>query len=90
MFIIKFPYCGERDHSEFSYCGESHLVRPKQPTELSDDQWAEYLFMRKNIKGLQYERWNHSHGCRRWFNAARDASHDKIHSVYKIGEKPNK
>ena len=50
MFIIKCPYCGERDHSEFSYGGEAHLVRPKQPTELSDDQWAEYLFMRKNIK----------------------------------------
>ena len=89
MFIIKCPYCGERDHSEFSYGGEAHLVRPKQPTELSDDQWAEYLFMRKNIKGLQYERWNHSHGCRRWFNVARDTSNDKINSVYKIGEKPN-
>ena len=49
MFIIKCPYCGERDHIEFSYGGEAHLVRPKQPTELSDDQWAEYLFMRKNI-----------------------------------------
>ena len=56
MFIIKCPYCGDRDHSEFSYGGEAHRVRPKQPTELSDAQWAEYLFMRKNIKGLQYER----------------------------------
>jgi len=53
MFIIKCPYCGDRDHSEFSYGGEAHIVRPKLPTELSDDQWAEYLFMRKNIKGLQ-------------------------------------
>ena len=52
MFIIKCPYCGDRDHSEFSYGGEAHIVRPKQPTELSDDQWAEYLFTRKNIKGL--------------------------------------
>jgi len=42
--------------------------------------------MRKNIKGLQYERWNHSHGCRRWFNMSRDTSNDKIHSVYKMGE----
>jgi len=74
MFIIKCPYCGDRDHSEFNYGGEAHIVRPKQPTELSDDQWAEYLFMRKNIKGLQYERWNHTHGCRRWFNMARDTS----------------
>ena len=68
MFIIKCPYCGDRDHGEFSYGGEAHIVRPKQPTELSDDQWAEYLFMRKNIKGVQFERWNHVHGCRKWFN----------------------
>ena len=68
--------------------GEAHIVRPKQPTELSDDQWAEFLFMRKNIKGVQFERWNHSHGCRKWFNVVRDTSNDKIHSVYKMGEKP--
>jgi len=33
MFIFKCPYCGNRDHSEFSYGGEAHIVRPKQPTE---------------------------------------------------------
>jgi len=55
MFIINCPYCGERDQSEFKAGGEAHIERPKQPTELSDDEWAEYLFMRKNIKGVQYE-----------------------------------
>ena len=55
MFLINCPYCGERDQSEFSAGGEAHIVRPKQPTELSDDQWAEYLFMRKNIKGVKFE-----------------------------------
>ena len=59
MFIINCPYCGERDQSEFKAGGEAHIERPKQPTELSDDEWAEYLFMRKNIKGDQFERWNH-------------------------------
>ena len=68
MFIINCPYCGEREQSEFKAGGEAHIVRPKQPTELSDDQWAEYLFMRKNIKGVQFERWVHTHGCRKWFN----------------------
>ena len=43
MFIINCPYCGERDQSEFTAGGEAHIVRPKHPTELSDDQWAEYL-----------------------------------------------
>ena len=63
MFIINCPYCGERDQQEFKAGGEAHIERPKQPTELSDDEWAEYLFMRKNIKGVQFERWNHAHGC---------------------------
>ena len=46
MFIINCPYCGERDQSEFKAGGEAHIERPKHPTELSDDQWAEYLFNR--------------------------------------------
>ena len=50
MFIINCPYCGEREQSEFKAGGEAHIVRPKQPTELSDDEWAEYLFMRKILK----------------------------------------
>ena len=43
MFVINCPYCGEREQSEFKAGGEAHITRPKQPTELSDDQWAEYL-----------------------------------------------
>ena len=86
MFLINCPYCGERDQSEFSAGGEAHIVRPKQPTELSDDQWAEYLFMRKNIKGVQFERWNHSNGCRRWFNVVRNTATDEILKVYNMGE----
>ena len=35
MFLINCPYCGERDQSEFSAGGEAHIVRPKQPAELS-------------------------------------------------------
>ena len=38
MFIINCPYCGERDQTEFSCGGEAHIERPKQPTELSDDE----------------------------------------------------
>ena len=53
MFIIDCPWCGKRDQSEFNCGGEAHIVRPKNPPDLSDDQWADYLFMRKNIKGIQ-------------------------------------
>ena len=55
---------------------------------MSDEDWAEYVFLRPNTKGILLERWVHSHGCRRWFNVARDTLTYKIHAVYKMGEKP--
>ena len=51
MLLINCPYCGEREQEEFSCGGEAHIERPKNPPELSDDQWADYLFLRQNIKG---------------------------------------
>ena len=88
MFLINCPFCGERDQSEFTSGGEAHIIRPKQPTELSDDEWAEFLFMRKNIKGIQFERWNHLYGCRQWFNLVRNTATDEILKVYNMGQKP--
>jgi heterotetrameric sarcosine oxidase delta subunit len=53
--------------------GEAHIVRPPEPQAASDQQWGEYLYFRKNVKGMQLERWFHAYGCRRWFNVARDS-----------------
>jgi heterotetrameric sarcosine oxidase delta subunit len=88
MLLINCPYCGERDQSEFNCGGEAHIVRPKNPTDLDDNQWADYLFMRKNTKGIHFERWNHSNGCRRWFNVARNTTTDQILKIYNMGELP--
>jgi len=52
MFLITCPFCGEREQSEFKAGGEAHIERPKQPAELSDNEWAEYLFMRKISKAF--------------------------------------
>ena len=70
MFLITCPFCGEREETEFSYGHEAHIARPENPENLSDAEWADYLFMRKNTKGVHLERWVHTAGCRRWFNAA--------------------
>ena len=88
MLNIKCPYCGFRDESEFSCGGEAHIIRPGYEIKLTDEEWAEYLFMRINPKGNFNERWFHAHGCRKWFNIIRDTSNDKIQAVYKMGEKP--
>ena len=86
MLLIKCPWCGERDESEFSYAGEAHIARPLETEKLSDEEWANYLFLRKNIKGLHREQWNHASGCRRYFNVERNTVSYKISGSYKIGE----
>jgi heterotetrameric sarcosine oxidase delta subunit len=88
MLQITCPWCGPRDETEFSYGGEAHIARPEHPERLSDEQWADYLFMRTNPRGLHRERWCHSFGCRRWFNVERDTVSYRIVSVYKVGEHP--
>ena len=88
MLLIPCPWCGSRDETEFTCGGEAHIARPKQPQALDDEAWAEYLFMRKNPKGVRFERWWHSHGCRRWFNVARHTVSDEILAVYRMGEAP--
>ncbi len=87
MLLISCPYCGERPEVEFRYAGAAHIARPRDPSQIDDRQWAEYLYFRSNLKGIQFERWHHIHGCGRFFNAARDSATDKFTVTYKIGEK---
>ena len=89
MLRIPCPYCGTRDQDEFKFGGESHITRPEHPEQASDAEWAEYLFYRKNPKGVHFERWLHSFGCRQWFNLARDTVTHEIIEVYMMGEKPS-
>jgi sarcosine oxidase subunit delta len=86
MLLIHCPYCGARPEIEFRYGGEAHIARPPDPSALSDEQWTEFLFLRANRKGVHAERWRHTHGCGRFFNALRDTVTDKFVSSYKIGD----
>lgn len=88
MLLITCPYCGARPELEFRCGGEAHIARPADPSALDDDAWATFLFTRGNTKGVHAERWNHAHGCQRWFNALRDTVSDRILETYKMGEKP--
>ena len=88
MLLIDCPYCGPRAEIEFQFGGEAHIARPDDPTALSDEEWADFLFMRGNPKGVVLERWMHAAGCRRWFNVARDTATYRILAVYKAGDPP--
>ena len=86
MLLIDCPHCGPRDEVEFHYGGQAHVAYPEDPAALSDREWAEYLFYRENPKGLYAERWQHSVGCRKWFNAVRDTATYEFLAVYRMGE----
>jgi len=88
MLLISCPWCGARAEVEFSYGGQAHVAYPQDPHALTDEEWAQYLFVRDNPKGLFLERWVHSQGCRRWFNMARHTVTHEITAVYKPGELP--
>ena len=86
MLLIPCPYCGERDETEFSYGGEAGIARPVQPATLTDEQWADYLFMRNNPRGVWKELWSHAAGCRRWFTVERDTYTSRILSAVPMGQ----
>ena len=86
MLLIECPWCGERDETEFQCVGEAHIARPLETEKLSDEEWADYLFMRTNPKGVHREQWLHAAGCRRFFNVERDTVSYRINGSYKIGE----
>jgi sarcosine oxidase subunit delta len=86
MLLIDCPYCGQRPESEFTYGGEAHIARPPDPSALDDAAWTEFLYLRHNPKGPHAERWRHTHGCARFFNAVRDTRTDHFLATYKTGE----
>lgn len=87
MLHIYCPYCEEhREEDEFHYAGQAHIARPDDPDNTTDETWGDYLFFRKNPRGLHKEMWVHSAGCRQYFNAVRNTVTYEIHETYKIGE----
>jgi heterotetrameric sarcosine oxidase delta subunit len=85
MLRIPCPWCGPREEIEFRYGGQAHLAYPDNPGSLSDAEWADFLFMRDNPKGVWAERWMHNAGCRRWFNVVRSTVDHRISASYPMG-----
>ena len=82
MLQLTCPWCGPRDETEYHYGGQAHVPYPEDPSALSDEEWAQYLFFRDNPKGPFAERWSHSTGCRRWFNVVRDTRSYEVLATY--------
>ncbi len=87
MKRIDCPWCGARDENEFTWGGEAHIARP-DPATCSDTQWRDYLFMRRNPRGVHHERWCHTCGGGQWFHLARDTVTHRVERAYAIDEGP--
>lgn len=87
MFLIYCPHCEEhREEEEFHASGQAHLARPTDPDACSDKEWGEFLYFRKNPRGLHQELWQHTAGCRKFFNITRNTVSYEILETYKVGE----
>lgn len=81
MIQINCPNCGKRNQTEFKYGGE-YNPRPSNPLETSDQEWADYVYMRDNKWGVQKEWWYHRQGCGLWFIAERHTRTNEVIATY--------
>lgn len=79
MIRIDCPFCGLRDHSEFTYGKDASITYPELDASMED--WVKAVFERENMDGVVLETWHHNNGCRMWLVVERDTITHEIHSV---------
>jgi heterotetrameric sarcosine oxidase delta subunit len=83
MLLIRCPWCGERDHTEFMYGGDAKATRPAE--DASERDWVDYVYFRDNVRGPHHELWHHVQGCRQWLRVVRDTMTHAITEVTLAG-----
>ncbi len=83
--LIRCPWCGERDLSEFYYGGDATLKRPAE--DAGPKAWHDYVYLRDNPKGPHRELWQHSAGCREFLVVTRDTLTHAIGDVRPVTRK---
>lgn len=88
MLLIKCPYCNEvRHEEEYAYLDEAFIFRPENMDAITDQELSDYLYNRSNPRGIIFEQWQHTVGCRKIFIVKRDTTNNKIYESYKLNEK---
>ncbi len=72
-FTLTCPVCGKRNGYEFRFGGVDKGPRPDQ-NELSPESWCDYVYLDKNVAGVQCEWWLHRDGCGVWFTTHRNTT----------------
>ena len=79
MIRITCPFCGTRDHTEFSYEGDATVQYPA--LDASEDAWFEAVFLRDNPRGWHTEYWRHGFGCGAFLEVERHTQTHEIRAV---------
>lgn len=83
------PYCGERDHGEFTYRGDAAPKRPPLRTLARnasalpepDPAMIDYVHIRENLPGFMRELWQHTGGCRAWVVVERNVTTHAVGAI---------
>ena len=86
MLEIRCPYCGKRSQIEFAYGGDATVKRPELNSDVSDQEWDNFVYYRKNPRGNHLELWHHISGCRQWFKAHRNTATHEIIQTYELNQ----
>jgi sarcosine oxidase subunit delta len=81
--ILTCPLNGPRNIQEFVYGGE--VSEMPDPARCSEAEWADYVFLPDNKKGVIREWWCHG-ATNYWFIAERDTAGDEILRTYPPSE----
>ena len=79
MIRIDCPFCGTRDHTEFSYEGDATVKYPE--LDASEEAWFEAVFLRDNPRGWHREYWRHAFGCGLFLEVTRHMTTHEIKAV---------
>ena len=80
MLRLDCPFCGLRDHDEFTYLEDGSVTMPGID-QTSQSAWFEAVFLRDNPRGKHTELWHHVNGCRMILRVERDT---QTHVISKV------
>lgn len=80
MLRIECPFCGLRNHDEFTYLEDGSGEMPALDN-IDGEAWYEAVFLRDNPRGMHIEDWHHTQGCRMVLRVSRNTLTHQILSV---------
>ena len=83
MKLMNCPLNGPRNISEFICFGE--VTEMPNPSAVSDDEWADFMWLSNNTAGVVCEWWCHV-ATAYWFIAERNTVTDEILKTYPASE----